>query len=263
METPRTTEEREALERRHKQYEIESGRARHKKQTLPPIDGSWGRETPCLVIFLAVVCIAFTIKLAIADSGCIHIDGSNVPTKGGHPGTCGFRASQQLEALGLLYESCPVLLGPGAAECIMALYPGHDRPPRPAWTSYAVDQGVDADVIAAIEFASDATRIPGSVLLAIGTVESGNTHPCTGDGGRAIGWGQIHTSPWRKWASKELERPVDLHDLEDNVLVAALILEYSGYHDDELTAYAKYNGGPNPNYRYGRMVARLVEEIGQ
>jgi len=129
---------------------------------------------------------------------------------------------------------------------------------------WARAQQVSAEIVAAVKSAAARTDIPVHVLLAIGHVESGNDQTPAGycDNGMAIGWGQVHRSPWQLWASDELGRQVDLDNLRDNVLISAMVLEYSGYHEDPLTAYARYNGGPNPNYSYAREVAARVREIG-
>lgn len=119
-----------------------------------------------------------------------------------------------------------------------------------------------------IEYASEYTGVAECVLYGLGYVESRNQHYDAdgsvkrGDGGKARGWGQIHHSPWEAWASEQLERDVDLDVLQDNVLVAALIIKrYLDRHDGDLaTALGHYNGGPYCNLAYANKVLAAINE---
>ena len=170
-------------------------------------------------------------------------------------------------------DHAPLIIGePPTIVALLVDEPEPDTPPIPVWESAASSMGVGDDEIAAIRAGSVAKNVAGAFLLAVGHVESHNQHYRTdgtvkrGDNGRAIGWGQVHRSPWQKWAAKELEREVDLDDLNDNVLVAAMILLRGGYIADDTDTWgpaaAYYNTGKHLNStRYSREVLRVLAEI--
>jgi len=150
--------------------------------------------------------------------------------------------------------------------------PQPDTPPIPVWESAAYSMGVGDDHVVAVRAVVETTGVAGAFLLAVGKLESHNQHYTPGgavkrgDGGRAIGWGQVHRSPWQKWAAGELDREIDLDVLEDNVLVAAMILQRGGYDAaDEATwepAAAYYNTGKHlKSTSYSRAVMKQYAMI--
>jgi len=84
-----------------------------------------------------------------------------------------------------------------------------------------------------------------------------------GDGGRAIGIGQIHRSPWQRYYSDELGREIDLDLLADNVEVSAWLLIRSGWNELPVEQVASYynTGKRGSSNDYGTLVAELYEEI--
>lgn len=86
------------------------------------------------------------------------------------------------------------------------------------------------EFIAAVDRAHALTEIPHSAILAVLWQESGFVQYkaadrlYTGDGGRAKGIGQIHTSPWQKHFTNELGYNIDLANLTDNIEVCARLL---------------------------------------
>ena len=151
-------------------------------------------------------------------------------------------------------------------------FPETDIPPLSNWEAMAIRWGVGDDHVVAVRAVVETTGVAGAFLLAVGKLESHNQHYTPGgavkrgDGGRAIGWGQVHRSPWQKWAAGELDREIDLDVLEDNVLVAAMILQRGGYDAaDEATwepAAAYYNTGKHlKSTSYSRAVMKQYAMI--
>ena len=84
-----------------------------------------------------------------------------------------------------------------------------------------------------------------------------------GDGGKAIGVGQIHRSPWQKHYSEGLGRDVNLDLLADNVLVCQLLLIRGGWNVLPVKQVASYynTGRRGASNGYGTLVAELWNEI--
>lgn len=130
-------------------------------------------------------------------------------------------------------------------------------------------------LVESVKDASEATGVSCEALVAVLDKEASlrhytcDTKSCsvkTGDGGDAIGIGQIHRSPWQKFYSKELGRAVYLDDLHDNVEVCARILLRGGWTADDPTAqkraYGYYNTGKSGVInRYARTVYSRVLEV--
>lgn len=142
----------------------------------------------------------------------------------------------------------------------------NDDPPQ--WELWLAEQNVEQHIIDSIRVVSILTGIDPVDLAAIGHVESNNHHYRSdgtvkrGDGGAAIGWGQVHRSPWQSYFRDELDKPhLDLDYPEHNIFIAAHILLYYDYPDDRMNAFAHYNGGPNPNPSYARRVDRAADQM--
>ena len=148
--------------------------------------------------------------------------------------------------------------------------------PTDAGYMHATLERAIADAVARPHAIVDAPAICAVLLQ-----ESGLRHTdrqgriVKGDGGRAIGIGQIHRKPWEKYYSFSPEfyewRAVRLDDLYDNVAVCALIIARGGWQADDtesqLHAYAYYNSGKDWEHcgerarDYARSVAALAEKI--
>lgn len=142
------------------------------------------------------------------------------------------------------------------------------------------------ELAAAIAAAALASGVDGEAILAVLNSESGVQHyrkgkVLRGDGGRAIGIGQVHRKPWESYyshnAAEGVLRAIRLERLDDNVLVCALILKRGGWRAGEdaaqarLAAYAYYNSGrdwneaPAAAQRYATVVdglERIIREDG-
>jgi hypothetical protein len=231
--TPRTPEEFQAAIARHKIKNIHSN--------SPPLGARRNLSPGCAAPFFALVILIGLVSIMV-----IHD-----------------LAAKDRDRL--------IITGTARAETVED-EPETDIPPLPTWEASAQYRGVGDDHIDAIRAAYESKGVAGAFLLAIGELESHNQHHTPGgsvkrgDGGRAIGWGQVHRSPWQKWAADGLEREVDLDDLEDNVLVAAMILLRGGYDPDDPETYgpaaAYYNTGKHlDSTSYSRRALRVLAEI--
>lgn len=124
----------------------------------------------------------------------------------------------------------------------------------------------------AVRDAAYGADVSGAAILATLWHESrlmhvgGDGRVKRGDGGRAIGIGQVHRDPWEAHFTKETGVEFDLDEMYDNVLACALILKRGGWEPGvrvcKQEAYSYYNTGRRGVVTgYGRRVHRTEQEI--
>ncbi len=155
-----------------------------------------------------------------------------------------------------------------------------DAMQTPAWEQWCEAKRVDAVVISAIEREADywEALLPderdgfdAAALVAVLWHETRCRHwdgdrILCGDGGRAIGIGQVHRDPWERHFREEYDASFDLRCMSDNLIAVWNLLVRGGWQEGDeqaqLKALAFYNTGKRtlPN-GYARRVHATYREI--